>query len=724
MFRQIARLAVTAAFFLTAGCGKRSTVVIPVAKEAGAAATVDSLPAVATHLGFATRVPKDVDVFISGYHQDEMVRGLVSSLDGLLPMVDHASDGAVDREEELRKAMSYAGDEMFFFIGPGAGSQLEMVGKTYRDISSAWAGIVVGAILDAASKKDSAPDLSKLTDGLSDGLLDKWLEVMEKDSKLKLPSLVAGWRPSIVKQAECIDAVKKGLDQIFQSSPGAGATSFVADGVTLSGYEIPGKELFGEAVEEAREKLKDNPDGDELLKQISPERMDHFLAALEDVRFTIATGVVDGRVLIYVGNGKEGFRLAGTPADSLAATEDLRWMDESSDKHVSGVFYLSEPVVRAALPWLDSSAYYQAVAASIKPPVREERLIRGLLGEIADTDANLAKRDASAWSAVICEDSGWKFESRGGWPDPSLDYETPLRMTDAALAAKPAIRAQWVQNRGRKNLEWKQMENFGMLVESVIGELQTSNNSMMAMIPEGTVPRLMDEVRGIHRACREGLQEGMGDEVAVVVDFQGMVPTVPGISEDTVKNAKAPRFVFARPVTDRAKVAEAGDSLVKSWRSLTSWASELSGENLPLILPQSLESGGLVTWYPPLPFIGGDFVPGVTLNDEVWMLGTSRSMAAEFSKYLKTSGSGDEKGMIVEVDFQAIRQWSKDIYQRNATEADLLADEVPEEMQKFAKEENLKLASSAADRIHSIGYRKWMAGGKPRTSLHLRFNPK
>lgn len=699
---------------VTSGCGKKNAVTAP---EAGVAEKlVPKAPPVAAHLGFATRVPKDADLFAAGYHANEMFNGLVETF--IKP--EEMKDGNM---EEFRDAMAYVGGEVFAFVGPGAGRQLEMIGRSYRDISAASIGMVVGSLLDLAAKNDAAQDLSKLGDGLSADLMEKWLDAIEKDSRLKVPSLVVGWKPEPQKEAECRDAVTKWLDGVFVSEKEAKPVKFEASGVALAGYEISGKKAFGEALDKAREEMAKNPEGAALLEKLPPERLERLLGALENLRFTLAAGVVDGRVVLYVGNGSEGFQLAATPEDSLAASADLTWTDGFAGKRVTGALYLSEAMVRAALPMLDSSGYWEAVSRAIRPPVRDERLFRELLTGLADTERQLARRDASAWSAVCYDDAGWHLETRGGWPDPSLDYSAPLQMTDAAVSQKPAIRAHWVQQRGRNDLAWKRLEYYGFLINAVIGELSAAENPMMAMIPEGTMDRVIKEVSGLNSAYRNEFRAGIGDEVAFIADFQGEVPPVPGISEETVKNMKAPRFILARPVKDRAMLAASGKSLVRSWRSLTAWGSELSGENLPLIVPQSIESGGLVTWYPPLPFIGGDFMPGVTLNDKLWMLGTSRAMAGGFSKSMATASSGGETGMIVEIDFAPVREWFADACQRSGMDAEQLAEDAPDEVKELANKENLDRMSAAMSRLQGLGYRHWLADGKPRSSLHLRISP-
>lgn len=705
---------------LLGGCGKKESPGVPGSAPGENVAAVVAPPPVATHLGIATRVPADADLFFAGYGADRMIGGVIRRVLES-DVVSKISEGE-EAEEKLREAEDvpkYAGDEAFVFVGPGVGVQLETVGRSYRELSAAWIGFAAGSLLDTLAKKDGESGLSGLEDSLSEDLLGKWMDAVEKDERLQLPSVVMGWRPHAEKEAECRDAVTKGLEAMLAGKSQVAPVAFEVSGVAMKGHEFSGREMFGELVTKAREELQKQGSSAEALEKISPERIERLLAAMEKVRLTIASGSLDGRIVIYIGNGAEGFRLAETPDKSLAATDDLKWTHGHAEQRIAGVAYLSEPMVRAALPWLDTSDYWLSLSRAIRPPVREERLLRELLAAMADTSRELAQRDASAWSAVVVEDQGWRYESRGGWADPALDYAAPLRMTDAAISLKPAVRMHWVQHRGRNDLSWKQVEQLGVLAESIFNEFGAADPSVTAMVPDGAFPRMMKEMRELNRAYRDEFHAGIGDEVAFVMDMQGEVPPLPGISEETVAAARMPRFIVARPVTDHAKIDASGASFAASWKGLTGWASELSGSEVPLILPQKIESSDLVTWYPPLPFIGGDFIPGVTMSDSLWMLGTSKSMAAGFSKAMAAPSSASEAGMIVEIDFSPIRDWLAELYQRNEMEVEELVGDSPVSMEGLTAE-NLEEAAAGFRQWQGLSYRKWLADGKPGTSLHLR----
>ena len=722
--------ALAASAIAVSGCNKKE--LSPGPADELASEVVEISPKVATHLGIAARVPSDVDLFIAGYDGDEMLERAFEALEKVgMVETKTMSLGDVDssEEEEMNSSMEsptedvelYIGDEAFVFVGSGAGAKLQLIGQSYRELSAAWAGFVLGQALKMADSENF--NMSDLGDSMPNDLVNRWIESLENGSRLEIPTVVLGWRPAPEKLEECIkslgDAIQSGLDGENGSTA---PIRFTTSGCELFGIEILGNVLFKEVLEEAREGLEKQEGGAELWEKVSPEQIEQLLAALEKFRFTVAVGQLDGRIVIYLGNGTEGFQLAEDPEHSLAATDSLRWTAEFKDKDVVGISYFSEPMVSAALPWLDTSDYWESLADAIRPPIKNERLIRDLLLGLGEIDHELAQRDASAFCSVLFMGKGLGLESRGGWPDPGLDYHTPMKMTHAVESQNPAIRAHWIQNRDRNDLSWAKFEQLGILIEAGIEELEQLDNSSSptAAIPDGALSRFMDELRNFNRAYREEFRAGIGNEVALFADMKGEMPPVPGLSEEVIRDFTIPRFVMARPVTDRSKIDASGKSFAKQWRGLTEWVTALSGNDMPLILPQAVESNDLVTWFAPLPFIGGDFLPGVTLSDDLWMLGTSRSMAANFSKSLDSSSSAGETGMIVDVDLEAISAWAIDSYRRSDLPEKARSIPLdPDSKLTMKPEEFMNRTMEGMRRFKSLHYHQWLADGIPRTSIWL-----
>ena len=334
----------------------------------------------------------------------------------------------------------------------------------------------------------------------------------------------------------------------------------------------------------------------------------------------------------------------------------------------------------------------------------------------------LGKRNISAWSVFAYSDPNWVVETRGGMVDRSIDYETLLTMNDAARAAEPAFRAHWVQNGDWENLSWSKMEHFGALLELGLSEWKDRQSEEgVSIVPEGFSEKLVTEVIVLNRMYRDEFREGIGDEVAWFGDFLGEMPAVPGISEETVQGQAIPRFLIARPLESREKITAAGESLSASNRRVLKWLSESIVIEISAVMPQSIESGGVMTWFAPLPFIGGDFVPGVSIDDRVWMIGTSRSLAEGFSKSMVTVGSAGETGVIFEVDLERLVSWSEEIRVANEETIDSLTDELLKETEVpegFGSSEGL---IEGLKKLKRFSYRSWLEGGKPRSRYKLEF---
>lgn len=668
---------------------------------------------VAGHLGVATLVPADVDLFVGGYDLfEDFLDAMKKS--GFLKLTESEKPDGEDPKP-------YFGDEAFVFVGPGAGTQLQALSTSYRDLMASMTGLIASGMFEGLEQSRSPEEMSKWADGMADDLLDRLLDAVEKDSRLQVPSVVMGWRPAADKLQECSDGTAEALAKMFEEVPEAKPVTFEANGGTFTGFEVLGKEAFSKAIAEIRTELAGKPEAEDLMKKVPQERIERLVTALEGMRFTVAAGSLQGRVMIYLGNGKEGFRLATSPETSLAGSDDLKWTNAFAEKEIGTATYFSEGMVRSVLPLMDPSVYWEQIAKAVGPPVRNERVFRELLVELAHTEKELAQREASALSIVTLADQGWSLEARGGWKDPDLDYEAPLRMTDAALAQKPAIRAHWVQNRARKDLSWRKWETFGLIVDAAMEELKGREDPTLQMMPTDAIPEFMAGIRAFNRAYREEFRAGIGDEVALVADFKGDMPTVPGMSEEEVRDVKIPRFIYARDVKDQVKIDAAGSSFLEAWKDLTAVASKTAGQELPLLAPQKVESDRLETWFIPLPFIGGDFVPGVSLNERVWMLGTSRELAEGMAKSMETPASGSETGMLVEIDLAPVWNWIRETSKFQGVDAGSLLEGAPEEMKDLAAGQDLDKVGESVRELQGLSYRKWLEQGKPRVRLHVKF---
>jgi hypothetical protein len=695
-------------------------------------AAIREIPA--EHLGFARHVPSDADLFLAGYGADEMIRTHFQALfksnylkskkllleegqeeEPVEPSIDEDIATSID------KAIPYFGDEVFLFIGEGPGEMIEVATSSYRDLTAASFSMIVGGALESANGGEPLAALNGDEEELLAGMLENIFQVVQKDSSLRFPSMVGGWKPYPEKQEECLKAVGALLEEMMTESPTMRPFSFESSGVQMNGFQGSGGELFADMIDEARLQLEDETQRAQMEEVLSNERVEELLEALENFEFTIACGQLDDYLLIYLGNGSDGFRLAESPDDSLASLPALTWTSPFSEKTLTSFAYASDSFVKAWLPLIDSGPYWDALSKTVGPPMENARVFSGLLENLAETEHQLAERQTSPWSGIVVLDEGLRIESRGGWTSPDLDYKTPLQLTGAASAANPAIRAHWIQDRSRNNLKWQQVEQFGSIFQFVFDTFQNGDSGIIPKVPEDLAKQVTEVVRNFNRTYRDDFRNGIGDEAAFIVDFHGMTPPVPGIPEEIVSELELPRFLLARPVTDREKLAASSDAIIRNTHELITLANKTGDLMIPLLEPQLLESNEFDTWYFPLPISGGDFIPGISINDQLWMVGTSRSMAKSFSDL--PPSTGNETGVIIDVDFEAIGQWLRNTYQLTKEQADALGESAPDMAKDLATDENLDSLSKGFTRLKGFHYRHWMEGTSPRSSYHLHIAP-
>lgn len=718
---------------LVISCGEKKTIRVAEDRQV-AVETPTEKEHVLADLGFAGRVPADSDFyFAANYEEKDLINGILDwglatgvlfeSKIELGDFSDKEDDPVDSRQEVYERLAGYFGSEVFVFSGPGLGDKLTMVGETYRQLSAAWAGFWVGAVLDALSDEETEPDFSDLVEVFSGDFLDRWLSVIHRDSKLLLPSVVVGWHPGSARRNECVGAISGYLDNSFRGKEGVEAVSFESQGARMVGYEVQGAMVFGEMIEGMRQGMEAELEETKLGASLSPQQLQQVLEALEGVKFTVATGEVDGRVLLYFGNGREGFKLAETPEGSLAGVDGMRWFEPSDGRRLAAVGYVSEEMVGIVLPWLDHSLYWESIGKAVRAPVVEQRMLRELFMGLGANARELARRDISAWSGAFFTGESWTLSTRGGILDPAIDFYTPLKMTQAVSGTDPAFSAHWIQKRHWNDLSWKRLEYMGFIIQTIFDEFDREREPSEALFVNAEImAELGDIMQGLNKAYREEFRNGIGDEVAVYADFRGEMPPVPGISEQMAETLTVPRFVYARPVTNRAMLSKAGESSVKIWAETIEYVNDFADDMVPLIEPQMIESGGLQTWFAPLPFIGGDFVPGVTLNDSVWMLGTSRELAGGLAKGMEEKDTSDETGVILELDFDALEVWVQKLYEEGKDEVEAMAKS---ELDEAEIEKVGKAAGGFLDglkKLKRLKYRQWLESGIPQTKIDISFD--
>jgi hypothetical protein len=207
----------------------------------------------------------------------------------------------------------------------------------------------------------------------------------------------------------------------------------------------------------------------------------------------------------------------------------------------------------------------------------------------------------------------------------------------------------------------------------------------------------------------------LGHERALVVDFKGGAPAVPGISQAVLDKARVPRISIVAPVTDRAKLAGSWDKMNTTLTGTLAKISELAGQEIPMQKPMSSERGGNTTWFFPMPFLTDDFVPSVTVGDKWFAASTSKNQALDL--IAKADGGGEARtGFWLSLNFKTLEQYAKETYKLvDENSKDLTGADFPDKDGKVIKDSITLLSDLDKLTVHAR-----REGSVLRSSVHFK----
>ncbi len=149
---------------------------------------------------------------------------------------------------------------------------------------------------------------------------------------------------------------------------------------------------------------------------------------------------------------------------------------------------------------------------------------------------------------------------------------------------------------------------------------------------------------------------GMGNSTALTIDSAGSMPLILG---GTPGNKTAiPRISFYTGVTDRTRIAEGWDQLLKVAANVClKLNSDPSVINMLPIVPKT--EGNTTSYSVAMPWFTPDMVPNVTLNDTAFTIGTSANYNAEV--VTEASGNMDFTGCVATLKFRPLATTARGI---------------------------------------------------------------
>jgi len=497
-------------------------------------------------------------------------------------------------------------------------------------------------------------------------------------------------------------------------------------GTTFRGYRLLGEDLAS-SIREGREYMDDLFGSDVIDRQIE------FLKSRELVALS---GILGDYSVTFYGSSIDEFQLAESPAQAITHGETLAFADPLLAHPFHGLFHGRKELMEA-LPSGNFADLVLGLRDGFATNDRDGRnrdlvALLQITSERARTLRALANHETTG--ITIFDDGGPRIDAYGSTTG-ILDFSTPSQL--APLGDSPDLAVFFnmsMDNRySIRSTAYAEalFETTYTLLRRLM-ELSADHhdeeddplsNPLDLLKPHFSTfeDRFMGDFVNIWRAVAHDMRNGLGRECAIVVDLKGTIPAIPGIPKSLVGQANSPRVTFLAPVANRERLPIAWDKIHHAAMNITTRIGESQEREIPIPNPIRSESGGLTSWFLPLPFFDDEFLPSVTLDDRWFAIGTSRNQAVDLIKHLDILEARQGGGLLLKVNFGLIANSQRE--QIATLKANRNAILESNEIDAAEFDHGLAQLEDLADglgELESLEARCWQQDGIARTSIHLR----
>ena len=682
----------------------------------------------AAKLGFAKKLPKNIAHFEAMYNGRKAFDQFLKSDLGEF-FLQRLADEDISLEELMvdenfvAQIASYS-EEYFAAYGEGSGKSFDLAVQFMERVLyfGARTGVFVGDGI-VRDGDDFDPDSPKVfIDGPLKGASK---EVIKMLAGFDMPAFYQG---SKVSDEEARGAVAAQMEQ------GIGMLGMFQDAVEpvtikKGDAEFTGFKVLGDKIAE----MIDEDAVEEMQEVFEITDIEAFKKTLASKSFVVVSGVVDDYVILFVGKSEDDFVLVDNVADSICASEDMAFIDQYIDKDILVASFSDSALTKnagnvGALAFRLVGSLAKGLqsglgdASSLGDTQDIEVLLESLQKQGSQLGAMFNVTDAGA---IAYLEEGLKMEVYGGSNIPSLDLTKTHTLSPLAAGENTLMFANWVNNKdyNEKLLEYVDtLGETGYLISQRVAGLDIDDNDFAKFkggveMFDGTFRK---DALNIWQALRGDLAAGLGTEAALVVDVNGALPKVPGVPSTLLKEGKMPRISYVSTVDERAKLQSSWKRINTSAESILKTVSKMMDKEIPMQDMMSSEKNGLTTWWTSIPFTGNDFLPCVSVGDELFLASTSKMYSESLSEQFKKGGGDARKGAWMHVDFKVLNQYAGQWLELVTKNAE---DVFPSESAREDFATNKPMIDKALQAFGSIEEMTLHArneGGRSRISFHLK----
>lgn len=396
---------------------------------------------------------------------------------------------------------------------------------------------------------------------------------------------------------------------------------------------------------------------------------------LKGKKLFLWVGSKNSNAFLLTADELQKLRLAATPADSIVAGEAIGSNDANIKQHqyVTAVMNKQASAEYLKLGKKDIKDLLEVMSYTFNNDESIEILgdtrpvldMFKQLGSVWDKYANQFEA-GPADIFVSASDERLSINLTPYWIDNKGDWKKPLQFTKlqgANTAAFMAMQCSKEMRRSYSELIATCFETFYTL-SSTVGKSQAAEQfdelvAVQQFIDNGLKQNGIAAWQNVNNI----LLDGIGSETAVVVDMQGKMPNLPGISKEQ-KQLAFPRFALVNSIDNRKSISDNWDGLQNNLNSIYKQLPEdlleefgIEKAQLPAEIPAvtRTQANGYANYFYQFPLLDNNFTPNLSLNDSQLIIASNFAFNDEIKQALSsTAGSPQRSGLYMHIDLKKI----------------------------------------------------------------------
>ncbi len=676
--------------------------------------------------GFAKHLQKDTEMFFNAQGIDGLIRSMRGSEIGevMAELTKEEGDDIDEamKDDDFQEFLKVAGEEVFISMGDGSAKSLKTMGDVYSIYYRMYYYVLGKMMVNAVEGGDMMGNPEQMIQDLMKPVLDEFLKLED----YKMPKVYAGFKVSSESdRARYTKLLQEAFAKALALNEQAPEMKDIITEDSVDAYGgFKGVKIDYSKMVEA---FKNTPEANKELEKmgLSEEYIEKFAEKFGDFKLTLLVGNYNDYVVIYLGDTSEGLTFVDQPSDSLLANDEMAFLKEYKGKEVVSVTYVCQEIFeelsKVTTMMEDISAGVCRFLAETES-LGDTLHVQALLKKMAANGEKLKRMTPSSrFASVAYLEDGFKIDSFHGGNSGMYDLDTHRKLAKIAMRKDAVLSSSWVVNASNAELSIQSLEDMVNLVYQVakltvehdIKDPEFLEFADMFKMIDG---QFSDDLAAIWQAAREGMQQGLGNEGAMVMDLKGKMPRVPDVPSIVLENGKIPRLAIGYDVVDRSKLVDSWEVIDATSRKIVSKIESLTNEKINYKKAEFAKKEGIDFWSYQLGITSHEANLALGINDQMMFFTSSPAFVEEFvSEY---DADGKRGGMDFKLRMAPMRAVARDWMKLVGEHGDDLSpsfDRVDFEESKKLIDDVLK----ASEEVDSLDFSMRKINGEVRSFFHL-----